>query len=150
MTRRQLIVLAAAGAAAAAGCASLPEEPTLPFSRAPVDAGPLARFSTTAVNAEFRDSHGFFVIHSAGRVFALSAICTHRHCKIDPADKGFVCPCHGAAFTADGVVTRGPARKDLPRLAVEADARGHLIVHADLPPLTADQLQSPQAFVAIR
>lgn len=147
ITRRELIVLAAA---VAGGCAAMPDAPAVPpLTREPVDAGPISRFAANAINEEFRDSHGFFIVRSGDKLVALSAICTHRRCKIDAEDGGFHCPCHGALFSHEGAVTRGPAKKDLPRLAVAVDDRSHLIVHSDLPVLLPEQAESEQGFVRI-
>ena len=47
---------------------------------------------------------------------AISSTCTHRGCTVGwrPPQRRFVCPCHAATFTYQGLVTGGPARKDLP------------------------------------
>ncbi len=45
---------------------------------------------------------------------AISAKCTHLGCAVDrQADGTYLCPCHGSAFDAKGLVTRGPAKKAL-------------------------------------
>lgn len=46
---------------------------------------------------------------------ALSAICTHKGCKVEyqSAERQFVCPCHKARFGEDGKVVRGPAKLPL-------------------------------------
>jgi Rieske Fe-S protein len=49
-----------------------------------------------------RDSAGFY---------ALSSTCTHNNsCQVrTPTSTGISCPCHGAQFTVNGAVTKGPA-----------------------------------------
>lgn len=46
---------------------------------------------------------------------AVNPTCTHKGCTVDwKADQQqFVCPCHGAAFAIDGIVTHPPAKKPL-------------------------------------
>ncbi len=83
-----------------------------------------------------RDERGFY---------ALSAICTHACCTvslcgagdectspilsprdcgdasravISPTGPAFLCPCHGSLFSADGAVTKGPAQRALPAVAM--------------------------------
>lgn len=51
---------------------------------------------------------------------ALGARCTHLGCLVRPGKQVLRCPCHGAVFDLAGTVIRGPARKPLPRYAVEA------------------------------
>ena len=52
---------------------------------------------------------------TADAFVTLSAICTHRGCRIDfqSAQHNLRCGCHGAMFALDGSVTRGPAGSPL-------------------------------------
>ncbi|MBE9114695.1 FAD-dependent oxidoreductase [Lusitaniella coriacea LEGE 07157] len=50
---------------------------------------------------------------------ALSLSCTHQGCTVQKqADGGFLCPCHGARYDAQGRVVQGPAQEDLPKYAI--------------------------------
>lgn len=151
ITRRQLIVLG--GAFALAGCsASRPDdhhETGVRPEAIAVDAGPLAGYAAPGIYGQFRTSHAFFIVREGDGVFAQSAICTHRDCLLSRWDGGFRCRCHGSTFTADGHVTRGPARRDLPRYAVEQNAAGHLIVHIDRP-LLPHEFDGPGSKLLIR
>jgi Rieske Fe-S protein len=103
---------------------------TQPLPPGAVDAGTAGDYPHSGVYDQFR-SEGFFIIRRADEVFALSSICTHRHCKVRVEEDGsFNCHCHHSEFDPDGHVTKGPARQDLPRLPVAWDARGHLLVKA--------------------
>ena len=87
-----------------------------------VDAGQLNEFSKDGVYDGHRDE-GFFVIRRDDHLFALSSICTHKGCKVRAQEDGsYMCKCHGSTYDRDGKVTKGPAPKDLPRLAVATDA----------------------------
>lgn len=52
---------------------------------------------------------------------AISLTCTHQGCTVQiAADGKFHCPCHGAVFTSDGNVVKGPAQRDLSKFQVLA------------------------------
>lgn len=63
---------------------------------------------------------------------ALSTRCMHRGCQVDPAAGGFVCPCHGSEYAADGSVRKGPTELPLVEYRVTVNA-GRLTVHLDAP-----------------
>jgi len=69
--------------------------------------------------AIFRDQEG---------VFAISKVCTHLGCIVNPVPTGFDCPCHGSRFDPRGEVIRGPAPKPLNWLAVARTADNTYLV----------------------
>ena len=71
------------------------------------------------------------LFHTQAGFIALSLTCTHLGCTVDLQSDGFACPCHGSRYDRDGNVLRGPAAKPLPRLRVEQQADGSLILHMD-------------------
>jgi hypothetical protein len=79
INRREFILLTAAMAAGCGteggGRGSAALEPRS------VDAGPASSFAADGVYDRFRDQ-GFFVIRNGEKLSALSAICTHRACKL--------------------------------------------------------------------
>jgi Rieske Fe-S protein len=50
---------------------------------------------------------------------AHSLVCTHLGCVVGEEKAGFVCPCHGSRYDAQGVVVEGPAQESLKRFRVE-------------------------------
>lgn len=130
LNRRQFVVLSCV---AAAGCASQSgsgENAPISLRPASIDAGPASDFSADGVYSQFVNQ-GFFIVRRTNDLLALSAICTHRRCKLraEP-DHSFYCRCHGSTFNPAGHVTEGPATHDLPVLPTTVDSRGHLIVLA--------------------
>jgi Rieske Fe-S protein len=92
-----------------------------------VDAGPASQVGAGVSKAH--ENQGFFLTHRDGKVVAISAYCTHRHCQLEPQANGsFHCPCHGSDFSAAGKVLHGPATRDLPILPTTVDGRGHVMV----------------------
>ena len=110
MDRRTFLIL---GAAFTTGCAAAPGGVTLASADRGrvVNAGPAAQYLADGVYTRFRD-RGFFIVRRGAKLFAVSAICTHRKCKLEAEpDKSFYCPCHGSTFDGNGKVTAGPARR---------------------------------------
>lgn len=115
---------------AAAGC-QVPQQtgrPAKAGKQRVINAGPVSAYIPDGVYDRFRDQ-GFFVIRRGEKLSALSAICTHRKCKLEAEpDHSFYCPCHGSTFSPEGKVTEGPARRDLPVLATFTDENGQFFV----------------------
>jgi thiosulfate dehydrogenase [quinone] large subunit len=64
------------------------------------------------------------VRESARRFVALSTLCTHEGCPLNPPVAGLItCPCHGSQFELDGRVHRGPAQLALMRYDITYDKR---------------------------
>jgi Rieske Fe-S protein len=65
---------------------------------------------------------------------ALSAVCTHQQCTVQPAPGGapgtftLYCPCHGSGFDLSGNVTHDPALDPLFKFPVEVDASGNVTI----------------------
>jgi cytochrome b6-f complex iron-sulfur subunit len=122
LNRRQFVLLSVG---LAAGCQSTVEEN---HAERVVNAGPAANYAADGVYGRYRDL-GFFVVRDGDKLFALSAICTHRRCKLKAEpDRSFYCPCHGSTFNEQGRVMEGPAKRDLPVFATSVDGQGNLIV----------------------
>jgi Rieske Fe-S protein len=64
--------------------------------------------------------------------YAINGVCTHQRCALrgDSSLSNIVCPCHGARFSFNGEVLRGPATKSLPHFALSTKDNT-LIVHKD-------------------
>ena len=126
ISRRQFLILSAA---LAGGCTLTRNTGAhRPYVPRVVNAGAVNNYVTDGVYATFW-SQGFFIVRQGPKLFALSAVCTHRRCKLDmQPDHSFSCPCHGSTFDPNGHVTHGPARRDLPVLATSVNESGCLLV----------------------
>jgi cytochrome b6-f complex iron-sulfur subunit len=127
INRRQFLIL---GAGVAGGCKTANEVGTAASSEERiVNAGLASNYAAAGVYNSFHDL-GFFVVRQDDKLFALSAICTHRKCKLAPEpDHSFYCKCHGSTFDPVGHVTKGPAKRDLPILSSHLDEQGQLVVN---------------------
>jgi nitrite reductase/ring-hydroxylating ferredoxin subunit len=63
---------------------------------------------------------------SEKEVAAISLVCTHLGCTVNRVETGFLCPCHGSQYDADGLVVGGPAPKTLPWLEVKTVPGGQI------------------------
>jgi len=126
INRREFLILTAGFAA---GCNSMDNGGTVSGGRErTVNAGAASQYAGDGVYAVFRNQ-GFFIVRQGESLFAVSAICTHRKCKLEvEPERSFHCPCHGSTFDADGHVTHGPARRDLPVFATSVNESGELLV----------------------
>lgn len=69
-----------------------------------------------AANGGFLVKNGIIIARTnTGTFLAVSAACTHEGTTINfvASSNKFVCPNHGAQFSDTGVVTQGPATKNL-------------------------------------
>lgn len=156
VSRRQVLQSGLAGCAGCvlAGCAggngssSGSEAGIAPdIEYGPVDAGPLSDYRGQGVYDALA-RRGFFLVRRAGRLFAVSSICTHQHVLLDAGDTDLGCPRHGSLFSIEGVVLKAPARRSLPHHPIRLDERGHLIVDTSVD-LDKPSWDAPGASVAV-
>ncbi|HEY8909433.1 MAG TPA: ubiquinol-cytochrome c reductase iron-sulfur subunit [Desulfosporosinus sp.] len=64
-------------------------------------------------------------------IMAMVATCTHLGCEVNyhPEKKEWLCPCHGSIYDSEGRPIYGPALKALPRVAVNRQPNGSLIIN---------------------
>ena len=106
----------------------------LPYTMAGVLAYPIGKFIffTQNQNEEFWISlknidegitkinkHNVFVYKSHDKLEVFDAHCTHMGCIINfhKEKNRFICPCHHSQFTIDGFRIKGPAQRDLDKIA---------------------------------
>jgi cytochrome b6-f complex iron-sulfur subunit len=92
------------------GCKKTDTAPTSVDFTIDIGSGPLS------VNGGFLISNRIIVARTnTGAFLAVFAECTHEGTDVNYEASGnnFVCPNHGAQFNSNGVVTQGPAKKDL-------------------------------------
>ena len=70
--------------------------------------------NATRVAVSTGNGMSIFVCHDAGGYYAVDAGCTHLGCDVNLAvdgdlTKGFLCPCHGATYDANGLNPMGLA-----------------------------------------
>lgn len=71
------------------------------------------------------------LIHGPDGFTALSLVCPHLGCQVEPTGDGFACPCHGSRFDVNGALVRGPADRAMSALKVQMAENGHVILHTE-------------------
>jgi nitrite reductase/ring-hydroxylating ferredoxin subunit len=130
VNRREFLVAATLTVAGVAvcGCGATAAwgrdvEPTGPF-----DAGPLADYLADGVVDRFAKPEKFFLVTENGRLFAPSAMCTHRNCTVKVHGDHYECPCHGSDFTREGKLIGGRAKRSLAHYGIHIDDKQHVII----------------------
>lgn len=125
-SRAARIVIGACAAGAAAGSVRF-AVPTV--SEGPPKRFPFGRLSEFKMNTlTWLRTHDLFIKREPDGIGAVSARCTHLGCTVRRTSEGFMCPCHGAVFDAEGRPVSGPARRDLPWYPVWLEGDGRLWV----------------------
>ncbi|MCI0485229.1 MAG: ubiquinol-cytochrome c reductase iron-sulfur subunit [Blastocatellia bacterium] len=61
----------------------------------------------------FNSQQLVWVLKQGNDITVFSAVCPHLGCSINHAQKGFICPCHGSAWDAEGKKLGGPAPRGM-------------------------------------
>ena len=69
----------------------------------------------------FKDCENLVWTQNENNYVALLLLCTHKGCDVRPAGSILACPCHGAEFSSDGRVLKGPATADLVKYKTRSD-----------------------------
>lgn len=123
------------------------QKPTPP--KGPIDVGALKDYEKDGVTDTWSQKAGaFFIVRKAGKLFAVSSICTHKYCTVTARADDFLCKCHKSYFTHDGSVTDGPAKTSLPHFGISVNADGHVLVDA-AKEFTEAKWEEPGSFVKV-
>jgi cytochrome b6-f complex iron-sulfur subunit len=76
------------------------------------------------------DDKKVFIYSTNNGLYAISSICTHLGCIVAQIDNGFLCPCHGSKYDADGNVVAGPAPRALLWLEMSLHEDGNIVIDA--------------------
>jgi len=125
LSRAGGVGLAAAGVAVLAACGGS-SDPGGAAATTPAGGGsdgPLAQLADIPVGGALSADDGagnkiLLVQATEGTVTAVSAVCTHQGCEVQPDDAELRCPCHNSVFGLDGAPVSGPADEPLPAFEV--------------------------------
>ncbi len=108
------------------------------------------KYGVIFVDQRWKPSYRFFVVREPGRIYALSATCTHLGCTVNWFEdlRTFVCPCHGSEYHGNGVNFAGPAPRPLDRFRIEVNVDGELVVDTSIA-YGPERFHVDGAFVAV-
>jgi len=122
-------LLAASGLLGLGGLTRYLAYKTGPSSPTQFDLGP-AEENAPGTRTPIPDAQAILLRDQEG-FLALSLVCPHLGCQVNPGESGFACPCHGSQFGNRGQLVRGPAASGLRELRLETSEDGHLILHTN-------------------
>lgn len=89
--------------------------------------GPPERFPRNS--ATVIPGRNILVLHDDRGIRVLSLVCTHLGCIVSrEGEAGYICPCHGTRFDADGAVVQGPAPSGLRSFHTTFAPNGEVVV----------------------
>jgi nitrite reductase/ring-hydroxylating ferredoxin subunit len=165
LNRRNFLAAAAATACACALCPAalaqkkeddddddVDEEPKVPAG--PMDIGTAADYPKDGIYQKFAKPNHIMVIRESGKIFATTAICTHKGVLLKEKEGKIFCSQHNSRFTPEGVPSpkpngkMGPAKKELVHYQITPNEKGHLIVDTRKP-LDSAKWNDATAFVKV-
>ena len=137
LNRRDFLAAAAAvGCACAIGCPFAHGADAKDADAAAVDIGTAADFPKDGAYDQFaKKPNSLIVVRADGKVYAMTAVCTHKKKQLKLEDGEIVCAAHDSPFDNQGVPKpktkegdETPAKDPLDRFAIARNSEGRLIV----------------------
>jgi Rieske Fe-S protein len=155
MNRRQFVMAAAVGLTVLTATGAAMAEDAPPATRPTgeqtksFDAGAKADITKDGIIDTFAKSHHKIdLVRSNGKIYAMSAVCTHKGCAMTVKEQTLFCKCHRSTFDIAGTPTAGPAKRQLNRYAISTNGDGHLIVDSSKT-FDPDHFDDPASFVSV-
>ena len=137
VNRRQFLATAAAvTCACAAGCPFADAADAKDADTAAVDIGTMADFPKDGPYDKFaKKPNSLIIVRDGGKLYAMTAVCTHKKKQLKVEDNEIVCTAHDSPFDNQGVPKaktkegdETPAKDPLDRFAISRNSEGRLIV----------------------
>lgn len=130
------------------------DDPPAPLPPGLIDVGPVADFAKDGLYDKLAKEKQIVLTQKGGKLYALSAICTHKKFLVKTKDGQYFCPKHSSRFTSDGAPAPKPsgkigaAKKPLTHYAISIDDKKHVIVNTGKP-IEATQAEDAGGFVKV-
>ena len=127
MNRRQFVqATVALACAACCTCEALAEGAGT--SSKVIDCGSVSDFAKDGITDKWVLKDRFFIVRNEGKLYAPTAICSHKGSTLKLREGTIFCAKHGSKFDENGEPTKGPAKLSLYRYKITKDDKGHVIV----------------------
>ncbi len=132
LNRREFVVAAACAAGACMMCGAIAhgEDAAGDAGGAKIDIGTAADYAKDGPYDKLADTKKIIVVRDGGKLYAMTALCTHKMGIVKIKGSDLVCPRHNSHFSTDGKPISGPAKAALFRLGISQNADGHILVDA--------------------
>ncbi len=148
MNRREFVAAASMAAAACLAAFACPASVMADEAAKTIDVGTKADYTKDGITSTWIKSDNVVVVRNAGKIYAFTAVCTHKGATIGVTGDHLTCPKHHSIFNIDGTVKEGKATSALVHYAIAADAKGHLIVDKSKS-FTQDKFDDAASFVKV-
>ncbi len=130
LNRREFVVAAACAAGACMMCGAIAEgaDSAPDVGGTKVDAGTVADYAKDGPYDKLADTKKILIVRDGSKIYAMTALCTHKMGTVKIKGTELVCPKHNSHFANDGKPTKGPAKAALFRLGISQNADGHILV----------------------
>jgi nitrite reductase/ring-hydroxylating ferredoxin subunit len=110
-------------------CSALAEaQPDQTGSPSAIDAGPITDYAKDGAYDKLSDSKKIIIVREGSKIYALTAICTHKMGTVKLKGGQLVCSKHNSHFDNEGKPHSGPAKAALFHLGISQSADGHIMV----------------------
>jgi nitrite reductase/ring-hydroxylating ferredoxin subunit len=145
--RRQFLILATATACACM-LGGAPANADQAAASEPLDIGTLADYPADGVYDALAKPHKVLVIRNGDRLYATTAVCTHKRQTLRVKDGQLGCPAHSSKFDLAGRPNGGPAKDALVRFAITRRDDGRLFVDRTRT-FPEPDWDNPEAFISL-
>src|SRR5438045_9657488 len=112
--RREFVIAAACAAGACMMCGSIEAADAAPEAGGTkVDIGTAADYPKDGPYDKLADSKKLIIVRDSGKLYAMSAICTHKMGTVKIKGTELVCPKHNSHYANNGKVTKGHAKAEI-------------------------------------
>lgn len=155
LNRREFVVAAACAAGACLMCSGMTDAADTPAdsqastASTSVDVGTASDFPKDGAYDKLADTKKIIIVRNKNKIYALSAVCTHKMGTVKVKGDELLCSKHNSHFTYEGATKAGPAKAALFHLGISTNPEGHILVDTSKR-LGEKQLEEAGASISVK